>query len=237
MQLLLLLPPPPSALPKLCAARSQCYLILNSRVVFALQWSSSTLSRSSSKIFYKLLISASSMITDSSTEPHTGFSSPYFHRFSPPACTLLSRLDSKPPPRIMWCFAVCVNTRARTIRSVHLFRANSPNCGTFRVLDDDFFSVVASCFIFSASTQASSSTGSPKQTILCDRTRVWVRNAIFLAFVEPYYSFATFANVFVLIIYNLFLPSIYLLRDMGILWAALRLINFLFPILLFTVVR
>lgn len=54
-------------------------------------------------------------------------------------------------------------------------------------------------------------------------------------------TFLLFSYVCKCVCFNnlqLFLPLIYLLRDMGILWAALRLINFLFPIsYVFTVVR
>lgn len=49
-------------------------------------------------------------------------------------------------------------------------------------------------------------------------------------FVELFYSFSYVCKCVCFNNLQLFLASIYLLRDMGILWAALRLINFLFPI-------
>lgn len=177
------------------------------------------------KIFYKLLNYASSIVDDHHRLSRALVSLHYFH--------LHFALDSTRLETwiIMSGRYLCVNTRARNNSSVWctcFARTDQQRkTGTFRVLGDfSFFSLLLLLLALF----------SPLRTLCCSSMRGFLRRDHHASvgekcdFVELFYSFSYVCKCVCFNNLQLFLASIYLLRDMGILWAALRLINFLFPI-------
>lgn len=134
---------------------------------------------------------------------------------------------------------ICMSIPARAISSVHLFRANRPteNWHFSRVVwffpSSRSFLLYFLCFGLSSPTSSSSNkTNARPRECGCE-----LRFFLALSVWPPSRTFLLSSYVCQCVCFNnlqLFLPSIYLLRDMGILWAALRLINFLFPIFYFS---